>query len=157
MENATRDEKTGDGDKDMGKRRTDPKLIAFERRPIDLIIIKLDKSPVFCEFVGLDGDLDLLRVKDETNRALVKRGVVLDDSLWIAFTLWISPVAFATKSKCSSRLSVTFSRSPRRGPQPAKDIVQASIDWRRSPIVAIMALNGVVVAHGTSATISSRR
>lgn len=59
-------------DTKIWKRRTDPKLIAFEHRPIDLIIITLDKSPVFGEFVGLGRDLDLLRVKDKANRALVK-------------------------------------------------------------------------------------
>ena len=79
MENMTRDEKDRRWRQRYGKRHTNPKLIAFECRPIDLIIIKLDKSPVFGEFVGLDRDLNLLQVKDKANHVLVKRGVVLND------------------------------------------------------------------------------
>ena len=71
----------GDGDKDIGKkkRRTDPDLVAFKRRPVDLLTINLDKSPVVREHEGFDGDLDLLRVKHEANSALVECGKVLGD------------------------------------------------------------------------------
>lgn len=36
------------------------------------MIIKLNKSPVLCELVGLDRYLDLLRVEDKANGALFK-------------------------------------------------------------------------------------
>ena len=63
----------------MDKRRTDPNFVASECLPVDLMLIKLDKGPVLGELVGLDGDLGLLRVKNEANGALVESRKVLGD------------------------------------------------------------------------------
>src|SRR6266702_1866924 len=150
MENATRDEKDGRWRQRYGKRRTDPKLIAFERRPIDLIIIKLDKSPVFGEFVGLDGDLDLLRVKDEANRALVKRGVVLDDLTVDRFHPLDLPRRLRHQIQVLiATLSHVLTFSLDGVPKPAKDIVPGVDRLEAVADSGHHGLDGVVVAHGT--------
>jgi hypothetical protein len=86
-----------------GKRRTDVNLVSFKRRPINLLLVQLDQGPVFGEIVGLDRDLDLLRVKHEANDALVRVVRRLVTSSWIAFTSSIFFVAFATNATCSLR------------------------------------------------------
>ena len=58
---------------------TDENLVAFECRPIDLLIVKLDQSPIFGITPGFGRDLDLLRVEHKANGALVESGTTLRD------------------------------------------------------------------------------
>lgn len=142
MENATRNI--------YGKRRTNPKFIALEHRPINLIIVKLDKSPVSGEFVGLDGDLDLLRVKDEGNRALVRRGVFFDDLAVDRFHLLHLARRLSHQSQVLiATLSHVLTFSLDGVAKPAKDIVPGINTLEAVADSGHQRLDSVVVAHGT--------